>query len=148
MIHAGTSSRVYESLGLAYQATGNSVKARESLKRAVELANGSHRPYLAYGTFLFKEGRLDESLPMLQEAVRLEPKSLDARFELARALYQAGRLQEAASTLVLSVPATGDQCKVYLLRSRILTRLAQKDAAQKEMEVFHSCSTGYPDNPR
>jgi hypothetical protein len=58
---------------------------------------------------------------MLTEAMRLDPESVEVRFELGRALYQAGRLTEASS--VLGIAVSPDQCRVHNLRGRIATRL-------------------------
>ena len=45
--------------------------AEKSLRKAVDLARGAWRPYLAYGAFLFRQGRAAESLPVLRQALAL-----------------------------------------------------------------------------
>ena len=59
-------SRVYENLGLAQDALGQFDAAEKSFRKAVDLANGASRPYLAYGAFLFRQTRAAESLPVLR----------------------------------------------------------------------------------
>ena len=80
--------RIYENLGLAQDALGKFGAAEKSLRKAVELARGTYRPYLAYGAFLFRQGRAAEGLPLLRQALAIAPGAVDVRFELARMLYQ------------------------------------------------------------
>ena len=40
-------------------------------------------------------GRSAEALPLLQEAVRLDPNRAEVRFNFGRALTEAGRFEEA-----------------------------------------------------
>ena len=67
-------SRVYENLGLAYEALSQSEDAEKAYRRAVELPGSTYRSYVAYGMFLFKQGRMTESLRLLEQAFRLEPE--------------------------------------------------------------------------
>lgn len=146
LLRAGTDSRVHENLGLAYEAAGRASEAEAAYKRAVELSKTGHRPRLAYGVFLFKHGRLREGLPMLREALRLDPNSIDTRFELARALYQAESYSEAVK--VLSVPVPPDQCRIHNLRGRILLRMGDAGKAMGEFDAFRSCVRENPEIQR
>lgn len=138
LLRAGSDGRVYENLGLAYEAAGRLSEADHAFRRAVQLSKNAYRPHLAYGVFLFKQNRLSESLALLKEAARLEPNSVETRFELGRALYQAGQFKEAISVLPHLVPP--NQCRIHNLRGRILTRLGHADKAQLEFDAFRTCA--------
>ena len=132
--------RIYENLGLAQDALGKFGAAEKSLRKAVELARGTWRPYLAYGAFLFRQGRAAEGLPVLREALAIAPDSVDVRFELARLLYQRDSLAEAAKILGPALPS--DECRVHNLMARIYSALAENDRAAAEIKAIEHCKAG------
>ena len=129
--------RIYENLGLAQDALGNSAAAEKSLRKAVELARGAWRPYLAYGAFLFRQGRAPEGLPLLRQAVAAAPGSTDARFELARLLYHQGSLAEAATALEPALPS--NECRVHSLMARIYYARGENSRADAEVKAIGQC---------
>lgn len=54
---------------------------------------------LALGDCYARLDQLDRAIPRYEEALRLDPRSADARRNLGRALYRAGRYREAATAL-------------------------------------------------
>ncbi len=63
-----TQSRTFENLALCYEALDRPLQAEEAFHSAVQFAGDQYRPYLAYGRFLFKQARMDESLQLLTQA--------------------------------------------------------------------------------
>jgi tetratricopeptide (TPR) repeat protein len=130
-------SRVYENLGLAQDALSQYRGAEQSFRRALELANGNWRPYLAYGAFLFRQDRPTESLRVLRQALTLGPADADVRFELARVLYHENNLVEAAELLA---PAdASNQCRIHNLLARIDSARGEKGLAEIEIEAMGNC---------
>jgi tetratricopeptide (TPR) repeat protein len=129
--------RIYENLGLAQDALGQFGAAEKSLRKAVELARGTWRPYLAYGAFLFRQGRAAESLPVLRQALRIEPSAVDARFELARLLYHQDSLAEAARVLEPALPS--NECRVHNLMARIHSARGENGQAEAEIKAIEHC---------
>ena len=132
-------SRVYENLGLAQDALGNFDAAEKSFRKAVDLASGAWRPYLAYGAFLFRQDRPLESLAMLKQALALAPESAGVRFELARVLYHQNSLAEAARTLQPALP-TGE-CRIHNLMARIFSALGDAVAAEVQVKAIGNCKS-------
>jgi tetratricopeptide (TPR) repeat protein len=130
-------SRVYENLGLSQDALGQFDAAEESLRRAGDLASGTWRPYLAYETFLFRQGRAAESLPVLREALTLAPAETGVRFELARVLYHENHLAEAAH--ILEPALASNECRVHNLLARIYSARGQTGSAEVEIGAIASC---------
>jgi len=130
-------SRVYENLGLAYEALSQFRDAEKAYRQAVELAGNTYRPYVAYGVFLFKRGRMTESLPLLERAFRLEPNAADVRFELARVLYHAGKLAEASKVLEGSLPS--NECRLHNLLARIFSVQGRSSEAEREVKSLKNC---------
>ena len=129
--------RVYENLGLAQDALGKFTAAEKSLRKAVELAHGTWRPYLAYGAFLFRQGRAAESLPLLQQALAIAPRSTDVRFELARVLYHQDSQAEAARILEPALPS--NECRVHNLMARIYSARGEDGPAGAEVKAIEHC---------
>jgi tetratricopeptide (TPR) repeat protein len=137
-------SRVYENLGLAQDALGQFGAAERSLRKAVDLAGASWRPYLSYGAFLFRQGRPAESLPVLRQALTLAPVEVDVRFELARVLYHENAMEEAAQ--VLEPARTSNECRVHNLMARIYTASGKTASAEAEIKALENCQAA-PEGP-
>jgi anaphase-promoting complex subunit 3 len=131
-------SRVYENLGLSQDALGQFDAAERSLRKAVALAAGAWRPYLAYGAFLFRQSRAAEGLPMLRQALALAPAEVSVRFELARVLYHENNLDEAVRVLAPSLPS--NECRVHNLLARIYSARGDTGRAEVEIRAIQICS--------
>jgi tetratricopeptide (TPR) repeat protein len=130
-------SRIYENLGLSYEALGRFTEAEQSYRAAVSLA-AEYRPYLAYGVFLYKQGRLEESLPMLRQALALDPQSFDTKFELGKALYQAGQFDQAARMLEEAL-LQSNQCRVHYLLVKVYSQLGRKAESDQHAAAANGC---------
>jgi len=133
-------ARIYENLGLAQDALGKFGAAEKSLRKAVELARGAWRPYLAYGAFLYRQGRAAEGLPVLRQALAIAPGPVDTRFELARLLYHQDNLAEAAKTLEPALPS--NEFRVHNLMARIYSALGETGRAEGEIKAIEHCQAG------
>ncbi len=132
-----TQSRTYENLALSYAALGLSRQADDAFRSAVQLAGNQYRPYLAYGAFLFKEGRAEDSLQMLRRAFQIQPDVTDVRFELARVLYHCQQLSDAAH--VLEGALGSNECRVHNLMAKILALQGEKEMARREVSLLKNC---------
>ena len=86
-------ARVHRAVALNFMALGRMVEAEQNFKTAIAMRQGSDSlrddPRIDYGAFLFRQGRSDAALQLLQEAVRDAPKSARAHAELAEFFYTA-----------------------------------------------------------
>ena len=130
-------SRTYENLALSYEALGDARQAKAAYEMAVRIAGANYRPYLAYGTFLFKQGQSTEALEALQQASTLAPGEIDVRFRLARILYQLK--QFGSAELVLKGAVESGDCRVHNLLVRVLSAQGNSEAAAQEVERLKSC---------
>jgi tetratricopeptide (TPR) repeat protein len=133
-------SRVYENLGLAYEALSRSEAAEKAYRSALELPERTYRSFLAYGVFLFKQGRTSESLRLLEQAFSLEPDGADVRFELGRVLYHAGKLSEASQVLGGGPPS--NECRLHILLARIYSAEGKGSEAGREINSLAHCRAG------
>ncbi len=130
-------SRVYENLGLAQDALSQFGAAEKSFRKALALADGSWRPYLSYGAFLFRQDRPVESLAVLHQALALGPAEADVRFELARVLYHESKLAEAGD--VLAPAKDSDRCRIHNLLARIYSARGESALAEIEIQAMANC---------
>eukprot|EP00003_Mantamonas_plastica_P029183 TRINITY_DN6871_c1_g4_i1.p1 TRINITY_DN6871_c1_g4~~TRINITY_DN6871_c1_g4_i1.p1 ORF type:complete len:918 (-),score=96.52 TRINITY_DN6871_c1_g4_i1:14-2767(-) len=89
---------VLNNLAWLYHEEGNE-RAIELAGRAYELSPANAAIADTYGWILFKAGRADESLPVLEKAYQLEPDSEEIAVHLAEAYKAAGRTAEAKAIL-------------------------------------------------
>lgn len=138
LVQGATQSRTYENLALCYEALHQPTKAESAYRSAVGMAGDQYRPYFSYGRFLLKEGRLDQSVDILKQAFERARDVTEVRFELARALYQAHSLPDAAQ--VLSGALGSNQCRVHNLMAKILASEGKKAQADHEISSMTSCN--------
>ena len=121
-------SRVYENLGLRRMRSGKFDAAEKSFRKAVELARGAWRPYLAYGAFLFRQGRAAESLPVLRQALALAPDT--GRRPLRVGPRAVSRKQSGRSGARLEPALPSNECRVHNLMARIYSARGESGPAE------------------
>ena len=77
-------------------AEGNSERAIEHYKRAIEIHPLYVEAYNNLGVQNIRLGRVEEALTALEKAVELDPDSVEPHLNLAVALHSAGQLEAAA----------------------------------------------------
>jgi tetratricopeptide (TPR) repeat protein len=107
----------------------------------VELAGVEYHPYLSYGVFLNKQGSLAEGLEMLNRALVLDPRAVDAHFELGKALYQAGQLAGAARILEEALKIS-NQCRLRYLLVGVYAQQGRSRDADREAAAVEGCRDG------
>src|SRR5207244_2416981 len=132
-------SRIFENLGLALEAATMFAEADQAYRKAVATAGGAWRPNFAYGRFLFKQGRITESLSQLIEAFRVQPNDWDVRFEYARALYHTGKLEEA---LAVVRHAPSSDCRLHNLIVKLLSLRDDHSGLEAELKILQTCGSG------
>ncbi len=86
-------------LGLALDATGDSVGAETQLREAVKLPGGTASPHYALGVVLYHRGLAAEAAVEFREAVRLSPQDPQGHGNLAMALGKLGDAKGALDEL-------------------------------------------------
>lgn len=141
-------SRIYRYLAFAWEALAEEGKADAAYRRSVQLPDSDGNSFLAYGQFLFKQSRLEESETMLREALRVQSSDAEVRFALARVLFHRNKYSEAAG--VLAEAESSKLCRVHNLLLRIYSAQNQQSAVEKELAALTNCvqQEEYPVAPR
>jgi Flp pilus assembly protein TadD len=81
--------------GLVELERGNTARARQLFERARRLNPDVAQPHHALGVLAEQEQRRDEAAARYREALAVDPGFAPARANLARLLFEGGRLEEA-----------------------------------------------------
>src|SRR5262249_16780636 len=92
-------------------------------------------PRVDYGAFLFRQGRVEEALRPLEQAVHDAPVSARANIELGRVLLHLNRLDDAAAHLEKAVPADPGNWNAHLLLGRAYLQLGRTNQGEREMRL-------------
>jgi Tfp pilus assembly protein PilF len=95
----GPSARVYTELGLVYLGQGNLELADLVLRKALDLDAKDPSTHNALALLAQRQGRSQEAFDRFDRATALDPGYLDARFNKASVLLDAGDYQRAAQEL-------------------------------------------------
>ena len=101
---------------------GQTAKARETYRQALELAPEEPEILTHTVQLLYSEGEYEESLPLLDRLIRLLPGAYHAYLLLALNLYELGRDRDAFEAVNRALELEGSDLNVYTLKMRILLR--------------------------
>ena len=97
------SVKAEENLGLCLEAKNQNTAAIAAYQKSIQLdsqsAERSAQPYVDLGKLLTTLNRTAEALPVLAQAVAIQPNSAVANYELGRAQFAAGHVGEDSHTL-------------------------------------------------
>lgn len=146
-----SSSRIWNSLGLAYDMQGLSDEALDALKRAVQFNRQEPRPSpwpphdLAF--LLLRINRANEAEVMLREALKYDPDMPEAHLHLGRALEAEGQDEAAIHEYAAAVkldPVSPDAC--YPL-AMLYKRLHRDSEAEAMFAEFKKRKRNLPSSP-
>jgi len=113
--------------------------AAEDHFRAALAENPNAQTYTGLGIVLGRQGRVDEAIANLNEAIRVDPEQPAAYDQLGAILAEQGRLEDAASAyrrLIRVRPSAAAHQKL----AEALTGLGRSDEARQEMEMAKALS--------
>lgn len=107
-------------LALTYDAVGQDAQSvlvfRELLRRHPE-----HAPsYVKLGSILLSKHRYDQAEPLLERAVSLDPKSVQAHYQLGLLLRRLGKMEESDSHLAESRKLEAERSSQTEIKLRLL----------------------------
>ncbi|HYZ85614.1 MAG TPA: tetratricopeptide repeat protein [Bryobacteraceae bacterium] len=135
--------RVYLGIAQASEALGRAKQAESAFQQAQRLyellpANERGRPdfdpRLHYAVFLFRQGRLNDALPMAQVVTTAWPGFGRGHFEVGRILHHQGQLAPAAEELEKAVKG-GAGPPAHLLLGRVYLRLGRAAEGEHHLKL-------------
>lgn len=128
--------RAEYSLGNAYCTEGHLLEAERHYRRAVQLNPLNSSYYAALGSVLRKQpvGE-DEAVTCLRKALSLNPRNVQAEFDLALSYNTKRNYLEAQSLLEDAVRKRPDWIEAHRILARIYYRLGRKVQAEREIHL-------------
>ncbi len=122
-LHAdAVKGRAETALGQCYEALGDAVEAEKHFRSALSRNDAAgQQARLAYSRFLVRQGRPREAVAIAEAAQH--PETPDSRYELALALSQCDRLQEAAAALQRALQLNPQHEAARVLLAKVRARL-------------------------
>lgn len=96
---SGANARIYTELGLIYLAQGREDLATLVVGKAIELDDKDPAAYNALALLYLKQGKAQEAFDRFDHATSLDPRYVDARFNKASVLLDAGDYTRARAEL-------------------------------------------------
>ncbi len=132
-------ARVHRAAALNLVGLGRAEEAQRHFREAIRL----HRPGVAagedprvdYGAFLARQGRAEEALPPLEQAVRAAPKSARANIALGRVLLEMGKPAAAAARLEKGLGLDGASWNARLLLGKAYMQLGRTEEGERQMRL-------------
>lgn len=130
-------------VGEALRLMGDKTGAIDSFRRATTLRDDPE-DYVALSRILAQEGRTDEAMAALREALSIDPDHDASSYTLGRMLYRAGEIIEAEKQLDAVVASDADNAGAH----RILAQIADK-RQDFDTSLKHHAEVArlLPDNP-
>jgi tetratricopeptide (TPR) repeat protein len=132
-------------LAMSHEALGDATQAGELYQQAenlsLEKSPQSASILVAYGRFLLVMGRYKDSIEKDRRAIKADPESRDAHFELAKGLDYEGEPETAAreGERALTLPELGtSDAQIHFLLAKLYQKLKQPDLAKAHLEKFQA----------
>ncbi|MEZ4363102.1 MAG: tetratricopeptide repeat protein [Kofleriaceae bacterium] len=133
---AAEDSSVAVTLGAAYLAGGNAVKAEEWLSRAVAQRPDDLDAKYQLAKAINKLGRVQEAIDLLDAAYKSSPERTDVGAELATALEDAGRVKDASALYEKLLAGADVPVGLRAHAGRFLARNGQIERAAAEGDAI------------
>jgi Flp pilus assembly protein TadD len=108
--------------GIQLAAEGNWKAAEIELRKAMEQKPNEPRILAALGTVLLQRQKTLEAVTYLEKAVEIAPADVGIRLDLAKAEWQAGKLQAAQSNLQMVLKHHPNDSKAIMLLGMVAER--------------------------
>ena len=130
---------VHAAIGDLYVKSGNYVGAEQAYGAELKLAPNSPVILFRYGASLVKLGRSGEALGYLQRARQLNPSNEEIYFDLGKALFDEGKLDEAEVVFRKAVATQAPDAALTMAHyhlGQIYRRSGQAEKAREHLEIF------------
>jgi len=137
-------------LGLTLEEVGDGTATVATYRRAISVAaterTGREMPYIYLGRFYYRLNRFEESLPLLEKATEINPRSAEGWLELGKTLRALKRDGDAVRALEQSASADALNPEPHYLLFRIFESQGLGQAAQEHLKGFQELNVQRPVN--
>jgi tetratricopeptide (TPR) repeat protein len=123
-------------LGTLYMDMRQWEKAEQALRRALEINPKVANALFAFGELNLQQKRYREAENALLEGLKLQNRSWQGHFTLARVYWIIGELPKAGRHVALTIQLNPTLAPAHLLGANILLRAGKRDDAIAEFEEY------------
>ncbi len=124
-------ARVHANRGFEFAQKGDLKEAEAELRRATELAPDDPQYLAGLGSILGMQQKLTESEVYFKKVLKLDPRNLAVRRDLAATQWQLGELEDAKANLETVLKTKPGNAPAMLLLGMVLENLKEYTAAAK-----------------
>jgi tetratricopeptide (TPR) repeat protein len=139
-------AEAYDNLGLCYEANGNIPHAIESFSRAINLTeragNRDPWPYINFAVLLATQSP-ETAIPLLKQAISIDPQNTDANYYLGRSLEETGQAMDAQQYFEKTI-AIDPNCESAYYALAILLRAYNPEKSKALMRRFAELRSANP----
>jgi tetratricopeptide (TPR) repeat protein len=143
--------RAWNNLGYSYYKAGQADSAIACVRRAIELLPTDSltyaKAYANLGNVRIAQGRYQEAVTHLSEALRLNPRDADAHNDLGGALQQLGEQAQAMLQFRAAIRLQPDHPRAHYNLSLLLDNLGNSDEALLELQTARRLMPDRPEIP-
>lgn len=136
------SVKAKDNLGLAYEGLGRVEEAEAAYRTAIAWQSDATPkdpgPYIDLGALLVDQGRPGDAVPLLEAAIRLDPRLIAAHRELGKAYSHLDQLEKAQEELERTVALAPNAAATHYLLAQVYRRRGLADKAQAETEKYRA----------
>jgi tetratricopeptide (TPR) repeat protein len=144
------SVKAKDNLGLSLEALGRTEEAVAAYRTAIAWqAAGEAKdagPYVNLGALLSNTGHPSEAVPLLLEAVQIEPAGVNGHRELGKAYSHLEQFDKARKELERAVELAPQVAAPHYLLAQVYRRLGLLDKAQAETERYRALTSTHSSN--
>ena len=111
-------------------------------EHALKVTDNNYESHFILADKLKEQGRIDEAIWHLSEAVKIAPKDVQAYVNYGLALSAKGRLADAASVYKKGLQIAGDNMELHNNLGNVLIRTGKSEDAVKEFEKILKIEPG------
>jgi tetratricopeptide (TPR) repeat protein len=127
-------------------------RAKAASQKASALGSDSPDIQVAEAWILYAEGKYDEAVRRVREAIARKGDAEGAYYLLGRALFAAGKYQEVADMAEAAVAAAGEDYNIYVPIHNAFGALGKKDALRnvvlQRIQVLEAHLKKFPEDAR
>ncbi len=129
-----SAARAHSTIAQCLEALGQPDNAETEYRKAIaDDPTGQYR--VRYAIFLFRQGRIDEAVVPLTEALKLSPQDFDANLQMGRVLFEQKEFSNSLAFLDKALQIRPASTEANLLAAKVCQQLGRKAEAEKHLKA-------------
>jgi Tfp pilus assembly protein PilF len=133
---APTFYQAHHQLGVTYREAGKLPEAESEFLLAHELNSSTVEPLLNLTALYIQENETERAVKTGEEAVKINPRSAPAFFNLGFALYKAAQLDRAEAALKRALDLAPKMANVRLMLANVYLKLRRYDSTLEQLNTY------------